>query len=77
MIQAQNVVANKSENRILGVFLIASIFLTAFLFFIDEENFSFNWVLSAGHWIVFAIYATVIFMGQTLFLQIEFYTKTS
>ena len=55
---------NKINHR--PLFLITSIVLVLFLFFIDEGYYNFNWMKSFGSWIVFTIYAVVLFFGQYL-----------
>ena len=58
-----NVLRNEPSFR--GAILIA-VSLTMILFFIDEGYYNFNWMLSAGNWVVFCIYTAIIFAGQLI-----------
>lgn len=48
------------------VFLISSVVITSFLFFIDEGAYNFTWALDFGNWVVFIIYSVTILLGQLL-----------
>ena len=49
------------------LFLIISVVASLFLFYIDEGYYNFQWMKSWGNWIVFMIYAGIIFVVQQLF----------
>ena len=49
------------------LFLIISVVASLFLFYIDEGYYNFQWMKSWGNWIVFMIYAVIIFLVQQLF----------
>ena len=51
------------------VFLASSILLTLFLFFIDEGNYSFNWIGSFYALIIAFIYALPMFLFQFLIFK--------
>jgi hypothetical protein len=59
---------NTSQLKISGtslrVYTILAALLTTVLCFIDEGHYNFNWVLSWGNWVIFAIYTTVIMAFQ-------------
>ena len=52
------------------LFLIISVVASLFLFYIDEGYYNFQWMKSWGNWIVFMIYAVIIFLVQQLFALI-------
>ena len=52
------------------LFLIISVVASLFLFYIDEGFYNFQWMKSWGNWIVFMIYAGIIFVVQLLFALI-------
>ena len=52
------------------LFLIISVVASLFLFYIDEGFYNFQWMKSWGNWIVFMIYAGIIFVVQQLFALI-------
>ena len=52
------------------LFLIISVVASLFLFYIDEGYYNFQWMKSWGNWIVFMIYAGIIFLVQQLFALI-------
>ena len=49
------------------LFLIISVVASLFLFYIDEGFYNFQWMKFWGNWIVFIIYAVIIFLVQQLF----------
>ena len=49
------------------LFLIISVVASLFVFYIDEGYYNFQWMKSWGNWIVFIIYAGIIFLVQQLF----------
>ena len=49
-----------------ALFMIISIVVTLFLFYIDEGFYNFQWMKSWGNWVVFVIYAGVIFLVQQI-----------
>ncbi len=51
---------------------VSAFVIVQFLFFIDEGYYSFAWMLSWGHWIVFCLYMIVFFAGQWLWCRIIF-----
>lgn len=51
------------------IFLVSSILLTLFLFFIDEGNYSFNWIRSFYALIIAFIYALPMFLIQFLIFK--------
>ena len=53
-----------------ALFMIISIVVTLFLFYIDEGFYNFQWMKSWGNWVVFVIYAGVIFLVQQILLLI-------
>jgi putative effector of murein hydrolase len=53
-------------------FVISTILITLFLFFIDEGNYNFEWMANWGNWIVFFVYAFPVFFAQVLFSKIIF-----
>ena len=46
------------------IYLFTSVIVTLFLFYIDEGYYSFQWMLSAGAWIIFLIYVSFFLMTQ-------------
>ncbi|MBX7204368.1 MAG: hypothetical protein K1X81_02985 [Bacteroidia bacterium] len=54
-----------SDKAVVNMLIIASV-ITAFLFFIDERAFNFNWMLNFGNWILFVIYVLVLTFIQLL-----------
>jgi len=44
--------------------LANSVFITIFLFFIDEGYYNFKWMTNWGAWLVFSIYTVVLFLTQ-------------
>ena len=44
--------------------IIATFVIVTFLFYIDEGYYNFNWTLEIGSWIVFAMYAGILFPIQ-------------
>ena len=52
------------------LFLIISVVASLFLFYIDEGYYNFQWMKFWGNWIVFMIYAGIIFVVQQLFALI-------
>ncbi len=51
-------------NKDFWVLLLSAILITALLFFIDEGYYNFDWILSAGAWLVFIMYVIPIFAIQ-------------
>ena len=49
------------------LFVIISVVASLFLFYIDEGYYNFQWMKFWGNWIVFIIYAVIIFLVQQLF----------
>lgn len=47
-----------------GIYLFTSVIVTLFLFYIDEGYYSFQWMISAGNWIVFVIYVSIFLVTQ-------------
>lgn len=47
-----------------SIYLLSSILVTLFLFYIDEGYYSFQWMTNAGAWIIFVIYVFVFFLTQ-------------
>ncbi|HAD97749.1 MAG TPA: hypothetical protein DCG19_10110 [Cryomorphaceae bacterium] len=52
------------QNYLLLAF--SSILVTMFLFFIDEGYYDFRWMRDGGNWLIFMIYAGLIYLGQRL-----------
>ena len=52
------------------LFLIISVVASLFLSYIDEGYYNFQWMKSWENWIVFMIYAVIIFLVQQLFALI-------
>ncbi len=46
--------------------LAIGVAITLLLFYIDEGYYSFKWMLSIGNWVIFCVYAGIIFAGQLL-----------
>ena len=65
-----------SSDRNLIVPVLASIFVTMFLFYIDEGNYNFKWMLDWGAWIVFTVYSGIILIAQ-LVVRLLFFRKLS
>lgn len=61
-----NVAQYKINSTNLRLYTLFAALLTAFLFFIDEGYYNFDWMLSFGHWIVFGIYTVVILSFQLI-----------
>jgi hypothetical protein len=53
--------------------LLSALFITLFLFYIDEGYYNFNWMLKASNWTAFIIYFVPLF--GTPFLLIQFLKK--
>ncbi len=64
--QKQDFVSNK---EVLG-FILFSALLVAFLFYIDEGNYSFEWALRPDHIPIFLIYLIVALAGQVITARI-------
>lgn len=47
-----------------SILLINAVIITCYLFYLDEGNFNFKWMLNLGSWVVFIPYAAVFFCGQ-------------
>ncbi len=60
-------VPGKKAERIFG---INALLITLFLFFIDEGYYSFSWMKDPGAWIVFLVYALVIYAAQLLIYKL-------
>jgi len=48
------------------VHLVVSVVLTTFLFWLDEGYYNFNWTKNLWNWLFFVIYASAMFIGQTI-----------
>jgi cation transport ATPase len=61
-------IASTSSKKSTGIPALATsaVLITLFLFYIDEGYYNFRWMADIGNWIVFVVYATVIFAGQWL-----------
>ena len=53
--------------------LLSALFITLFLFYIDEGYYNFNWMLKASNWAAFIIYFVPLF--GIPFLLIQFLKK--
>lgn len=53
------------------VLLIATLFITNVLFFIDEGYFDFSWMKLWSNWMMFVIYVLFIFTGQWLMTRLS------
>lgn len=51
-------------------FILSSILITFLLFYIDEGNYNFEWMLEPGSWVVFFIYAFPLYLTQVLFSKV-------
>lgn len=72
-----NAVAKINQlKEYVGVHAILACLLTAFLFFIDEGYYNFNWMLNWGNWIIFFIYSLGIFSGQIIAQHVVFRKQT-
>jgi hypothetical protein len=60
-------VSSKKAERTFG---INALVITLFLFFIDEGYYSFSWMKDPGAWIVFLVYALVIYAAQLLIYKL-------
>lgn len=56
-----------------AIYLIASLLIWQFLFFIDEGYNSFFWMQNIGNWLIYSIYTLVLF--ATLILLNEITSK--
>ena len=66
MMTASVISQSRSKNNSTFSFAFAAVFVTAFLFFIDEGLYNFTWMLDPGAWLVFLIYAIPLFAFQML-----------
>jgi hypothetical protein len=64
MITRESKTATSFEFNDWVVFLLASISIVLFLFYIDEGYYSFKWIRSVGAWIVFSLYTAGLFLTQ-------------
>jgi hypothetical protein len=53
--------------------LLSALFITLFLFYIDDGYYNFNWMLKASNWAAFIIYFVPLF--GIPFLLIQFLKK--
>lgn len=60
------------KNPLILVPFITSIFLTTYLFYLDEGYYSFKWMLEPGAWIVFSIYVFIFGSVQVFLLGLFF-----
>lgn len=65
------------SRRVITTALSISLFITLFLFFIDEGYYSFKWMQNAGNWIVFFIYIILLFTGQVIVNALLFRKNTT
>lgn len=56
----------KRNNTHLMVFLASTLVLNAFLFFIDEGYYNFEWMSDPFAWGIFTVYAIPVFGAQLL-----------
>ena len=55
-----------------SILLINAVIITCYLFYLDEGNFNFKWMLNIGSWIVFIPYAAVFFFSQFIVSKFVF-----
>ena len=55
-----------SERTRLSIFFLFSLLLVGYLFYLDEGNYNFEWMKSAGAWLIYFAYVIVIFFGQAI-----------
>ena len=53
--------------------LALSVFVTLFLFYIDEGYYNFKWMLNIGNWLIFVLYVFILFMAQILVMKAVLY----
>lgn len=58
------VLVSQRNNIFLIIHFVFAALSSAYLFYLDESSFSFDWVRHAGNWIAFAIYTSFFFFIQ-------------
>jgi len=66
----QAAISTKRKDNNLIILFISAICITLFLFFIDEGYYNFKWMASGMNWLIFVIYATVIFLVELLLFKL-------
>ena len=47
-----------------SIYLLTSLIVTLFLFYIDEGYYNFKWMANVGAWIIFVIYVAIFLLTQ-------------